>query len=112
MDFPMLVYLHRYREADADEAARSDKSSDVDMDAQSYFATDDLALDEWEQFEYRDMKMLRKVETHDDVTAVSVPKDHLDEHEVPGDTIQLRMADGETEYVENATIIEASDAEP
>lgn len=109
----MLVYLHRYREADADESARADEGGSVDHDASEYFDVDALDTDGWERIEHEGRAMLRTTETHEGVAAVSVPKDHLDpDRAVPGLTIQLRTAGGETEYVENARVVEVQDADP
>lgn len=109
----MLVYLHQYREAETKGNKERDVGGSVDHDTEEYFDTDELEADEWEEFDYDGTTLNRRVATFDDVTAVSVPKDHLEEQgDVPGVTIQLRTEGGETEYVENATIIEVSDPNP
>lgn len=108
----MLVYLHQYREGDATGNKQRDVGDDVEHDSEEYFNTDDLTADEWEQFDYKGKSLNRKVVEFEDVTAVSVPKDHLEEQDdIPGVTIQIRTQGGQ-EYVENATIIEVTDPEP
>jgi hypothetical protein len=109
----MLVYLHRYERGEAQGNRQRDEGDTVERTTEDYFGTDDLEADEWEQFDYHGTSIRRKVVEFDDVTAVSVPKDHLDEQEeVPGITIQLRMDGGEVEYVENARVIEVMDNDP
>lgn len=109
----MLVYLHQYREADADESARAEAGDSVDHDTSEYFDVDSLETDEWERFEYDGREVMRKTVEYDGVTAVSVPKDHLEDEDrdVPGLTIQLRTQGGQ-EYVENARVVEVQEADP
>lgn len=109
----MRVYLHQYKEGEASENRQRNEGDSVERTTEDYFNKDDLEPEEWEQFEYHGKSIRRKVVEFDDVTAVSVPKDHLEEQdEIPGVTIQLRTEGGEAEYVDNATIIEVMDANP
>lgn len=106
----MLVYLHQYREDDAEETVQSGEST-VDVSAGEYFDTDDLAVDEWERVDYGDKTVLRKPVVYEEVTRVSVPADVEEPDSLPGETLQLRVS-GETEYVENVELIEITDESP
>ncbi|SFL12440.1 hypothetical protein SAMN04487950_2601 [Halogranum rubrum] len=106
----MLVYLHQYRENDADETVGEDGPS-VDVSAGEYFDTEELAVDEWERIDYGDRTVFRKPTTYEGVTRVSVPADVEEPDDLPGETIQLRV-DGETTYVENVELIEITDENP
>lgn len=105
----MFVYLHQYREDDANETVRSDAEVDPEIDEQEYFNVDDLPLDEWERVERDDRVLQRRTVTYENVTAVSVPQDGSDD--LPGRTLQLRKNAG-TEYAENAVLVEAQDNNP
>jgi hypothetical protein len=105
----MLVYLHQYREDDANETVRSDADVDPDVDEEEYFDVDDLPLDEWERVERGDQVLQRRTLTYENVTAVSVPQESSDD--LPGRTLQLRK-DAGTEYVENTVLVEAQDHDP
>ncbi|AZH26451.1 hypothetical protein [Haloplanus aerogenes] len=107
----MLVHLHQYSETDANDVVRSGTDVDPETDKQSYFNADDLELDEWERVERDDDVILRRMLTYEDVTAVSAPQegDSPGDPDLPGQTLQLRMADSETGYIENSTLVEAQD---
>ncbi|WP_224336848.1 hypothetical protein [Haloprofundus halobius] len=107
----MLVYLHQYRESDADETVGGATS---DADEESYFgerldATEDQ---EWKSVDYGDRTVLRRALTFEDVTAVSVPRDvEAPDGGLPGVTVQLRK-DGDEEYVDDAVVVEVTDENP
>ncbi|WP_251343079.1 hypothetical protein [Haloplanus halophilus] len=105
----MLVYLHQYREDDANETVRSGSEVAPEIDEEEYFDVDDLTLDEWERVERGDRILQRRTLDYEDVTAVSVPRDG--DGDLPGRTLQLRTGT-ETEYVDNAVLIEAQDNDP
>ena len=110
----MLVYLHQYREDDAKETVRSGTDVTPDTDESAYFGVDDLDLDEWERIERDGRVLQRRAVEYDGVAAVSVPRDDGDgdgDEDLPGSTLQIRTGGG-TEYVENAVIVEAQDADP
>ncbi len=109
---PVLVHLHQYSEADANDVVRSGTDVDPETDKQSYFNVDDLELDEWERMERDDDVVLRRMLTYENVTAVSAPQDTgsvPSSDELPGQTLQLRKGNSETGYVENAELVEAQD---
>jgi hypothetical protein len=110
----MLVYVHQFREDDAKETTREDGDVGLDRTSEGYFDVDDLDVDTWERVEVGDRTLQRKATSFDDVTAVSVPDDYTDPDPegLPGATIQLRTAGGETEYVEDAVVVEVQDASP
>jgi hypothetical protein len=105
----VLVYLHQYREDDANETVRSDAEVAPEIDETEYFGVDDLTLDEWERVERDDRVLQRRTLTYEGVTAVSVPQD--DSSDLPGRTLQLRT-ESETEYVDDAVLVEAQDNDP
>lgn len=112
----MLVHLHQYSETDANDVVRSGTDVDPETDKQSYFDVDDLELDEWERVERDDDVVLRRILTYENVTAVSAPQEGGDGDSpghpgLPGRTLQLRMADSDTGYVENSKLVEAQDRE-
>jgi hypothetical protein len=107
----MLVYLHRYREEDAEEAAGDHSVDDPPHDSEGYFDVDELETDAWERVDYDGRSVLRKVVTYDGVMAISVPQDYTESGDLPGGTIQLRTQGGE-EYVEQAVVFEVQDASP
>lgn len=111
----VLVHLHQYRDTDANDVVRSGTDVDPETDKQSYFNADDLELDEWERVERDDDVVLRRMLTYEGVTAVSAPQNGDSDDDAPGNadlpgrTLQLRMADSDTGYVENSTLVEAQD---
>lgn len=110
----MLVYLHQYRENDANESVGGDEPS-IDVSPGEYFNVDELAVDEWNQVERGGHQILRRAVSYENVARVSVPErgvsEEGDSSPLPGERIQLRV-DGETEYVENATLVEITDETP
>ncbi|KTG10509.1 hypothetical protein AUR64_11200 [Haloprofundus marisrubri] len=105
----MLVYLHQYRESDANERVGGETS---DTDAESYFGEQLESTDDWESVEYGDREILRRALTFEEVTAVSVPRDVEEpDEEIPGVTVQLRK-DGDEEYVDDAVVVEVTDENP
>jgi hypothetical protein len=112
----MLVYVHQFREDDAKGTTREGGDVGLDRTSEGYFDVDDLDVDTRERVEVGDRTLQRKATTFDDVAAVSVPDDYTDPDPdpdgLPGATIQLRTAGGETEYVEDAVVVEVQDASP
>lgn len=137
----MLVYLHRYRDPDADAAAESDGEV-ADTDPEEYFGKEGLAPEtdddpepaegaevgptvddseaggegasepgEWERIEYGDRTLLRRPETYEGVTELSVPRDAEEPGDGPGETVQL-LIDGENRFVERAVVVEVTDENP
>ncbi|XVH32456.1 hypothetical protein ACNS7O_04520 [Haloferacaceae archaeon DSL9] len=109
----MLVYLHQYRADDAKDTVRSEGSVSPEMDGDEYFNADDVGNgDGWERVQFRGETLLRRAVTYDEVAAVSVPQENLEEtSDLPGDDVQLRRG-GEETYVEAAKIIEVVDENP
>lgn len=110
----MLVYLYEYRRDDAGETVRHGEEV-VDTDAEEYFGTDEPGPDEeWERIDAEGEVILRKASTHDDVAAVAMPEEEAesDDSGLPGRTLQIRTAGGDSYFVEQAEIVEAIDDDP
>ncbi|WIV66532.1 hypothetical protein [Natrialbaceae archaeon AArc-T1-2] len=110
----MLVHLNQYRRDDANETVRSDGDVDPDHESDEYFDTDELEADEgWERVTHRGETVLRRAMSYDDVAAVSVPQDDLEEtdDDLPGHDLQIRRG-GDTEIVTQAQLVEATDQNP
>lgn len=110
----MLVHVEQYRRDDADDGVRSDGEVSPDRGTDEYFDRETVESAEWERVEHGDRTLLRRSSSHDGVTAVSVPREPTEDDDpaLPGRTIQLRTAGGETHYVEQARIVEVQDADP
>ena len=108
----MLVHLAQYRRPDTTEAVRSDGDVDPETSPEEYFDKDELASEEWERVTRDGETLLRRTRSGDDVTAVAVPREGPEAHAgLPGRTIQLRIG-GDSEYVEQAEIVEVQDQDP
>ena len=114
----MLVHLHQYKheEVDFDDnrtAGESQTEDAVEHDEEAYFG-EDLDLDgaTWETVEYEGDPVQRREVKLDEVTAVSIPE-RPDEagSDLPGQTVQIRYGGG-SEYLDNALLVEAEDANP
>jgi len=114
----MLVHLHQYKheEVDFDDnrtAGESQTEDAVEHDDEAYFG-EDLDLDgaTWETVEYEGDPVQRREVKLDEVTAVSIPErsDEADP-DLPGQTVQIRYGGG-SEYLDNALLVEAEDANP
>lgn len=108
----MLVYLQQYSDDEAKETIRSEGEVEPDRDPDEHLDVDSLDSETWERTELDGRTVLRRAVTYDDVTALSVPEDYPHEGDLPGATIQLRTDGGETEYVEQAVVVEVQDATP
>jgi hypothetical protein len=115
----MLVHLHQYKHESVDfddnrTAGESQTEDSVDKDTSEYFAQRDLDAEEWETVEYENDPIQRRSITVGEVTAVSVPQEpaESDDPDLPGLTIQLRLAGGDTEYVGQTEIVEVQDEQP
>lgn len=109
----MLVHLRQYRRDDADDVVRSEGEVSPDRDPDEYFDRDGVEAEEWGRITYGGETILRRSSTHDDVVAVSVPKEETedDDADLPGRTVQLRTGGG-SHYVEQARIVEVQDVDP
>jgi hypothetical protein len=116
----MLVHLRQYKheEVQFDDnrtTGESQTEDSVDKDPEEYFGEDidDFDLEIWETIDYDDDPIQRRELSVDGVTAISVPEEPTDEDdsELPGRTVQLRFG-GDTEYVEQAVIVEVQDENP
>jgi len=114
----MLVHLHQYKheEVDFDDnrtAGESQTEDAVEHDDEAYFG-ENLDLDgaTWETVEYEGDPVQRREVKLDEVTAVSIPErpDEADP-DLPGQTVQIRYGGG-SEYLDNALLVEAEDANP
>jgi hypothetical protein len=116
----MLAYLHQYQHEQVSEgnrtAGESQTEDSVDKDSEEYFGEniENFESETWETVEYEDDPIQRRSVTVSGVTAVSVPQEPSegDDPDLPGITVQVRMAGGEEEFVEQARIIEVQDEEP
>jgi hypothetical protein len=105
----VIVHLHQYRDGDAKTTVESGDEV-VSQDTQEYFDTDELGPDEgWNQFEHGDRIIQRRGVTYEGVTEISMPEELEESGDVPGLDIQL-IVDGTNEFVENARIVEVTDA--
>ncbi|MFC7046924.1 hypothetical protein ACFQH6_17305 [Halobacteriaceae archaeon GCM10025711] len=108
----MLVHLAQYRRPDTTETVRSDGDVDPERSTEEYFGKDELASAEWERVTRDGETLLRRTRSVDGVTAVSVPREGTEgDAGLPGRTIQLRVG-GDSEYVEQAELVEIVDQEP
>lgn len=113
----MLTYLHQYKheEVDFDDnrtAGESQTEDAVDKDPEEYFGEDlELEADTWETIEYDGDPIQRREIEIDGVTAVSVPEDLATEDDLPGRTVQVRVAGG-VEHFDHAQVIEVEDPDP
>lgn len=117
----MLVYLYQYKHEDVEfddnrTAGESQTEDAVDKESEDYFGADieELDTETWETVEYEGDPIERRDVSVGGVTAVSVPQEPTDDDDptLPGVTIQLRFGAGETEYVEQAAIVEVQDESP
>jgi hypothetical protein len=117
----MLVYLHQYKEEAADfddnrTTGESQTEDSVDHDSEDYFGADveDFEAETWETVEHDGDPIQRRSVSIGRATAVSVPQEPTDEDDpdLPGVTIQVRMAGGEAEYVSQSAIVEVQDEQP
>jgi hypothetical protein len=116
----MLVHLKQYKheEVQFDDnrtTGESQTEDSVDKEPEEYFGhdLDDLDAETWETVEYEGDPIQRREVSVDGVTAVSVPEEPTDEDDtdLPGRTVQLRFG-GDTDYVEQAVIVEVQDENP
>lgn len=109
----MLVHLYQYREPDTTDSVRSGDDVSPETSSSEYFDVDDLETDEWERVEIDGRVLQRRAVEYDDVAAISTPRDEGegDGDDLPGTTFQVRTGGG-AEYVENAVLVEAQDADP
>ena len=114
----MLVHLRQYKheEVDFDDnrtTGESQTEDTVDKEAEEYFGEElDLEGATWETVEYRGDPVQRREVELDGVTAVSMPDDEGEaDGDLPGQTVQIRYGGG-VEHLENATLVEAEDANP
>lgn len=110
----MLVHLDQYQHDDADDSVRSAGAVSPETSAEDYFGSESVEAGEWERVDLDGETVLRRSSSHDGIAAVSVPEERADgdDPDLPGRTIQLRTAGGETRYVEQAVIVEVQDADP
>ena len=117
----MLVHLHQYQEEAADfddnrTAGESQTEDAIDHDDEDYFGADvdDFDAETWETVEYDGDPIQRRSVSIDEATAVSVPQEPTDDDDpdLPGVTIQVRMAGGEAEYVPQSAVVEVQDENP
>lgn len=121
----MLVHLRQYKheEADFDDnrtTGESQTEDTVDKDSEEYFGEniDNLETETWETVEHDGDPIERRSVSIGEVTAVSVRRDSTEDNEersdpdLPGQRIQIRLAGGDTEFIEQAMIIEVQDENP
>lgn len=117
----MLAYFHQYQEEEADfddnrTTGESQTEDSVNKDSEEYFGAniENFEAETWETVEHDGDPIQRRSVTIGDVTAVSVPQEPADDDDpnLPGVTVQVRLAGGEEEFLEQAEIIEIQDEEP
>ncbi len=114
----MLAYLHQYQHEQADfddnrTTGESQTEDTVDKDSEEYFGAniESFEADTWETIEHDGDPVQRRSISIGDVTAVSA-RQESDDPSLPGQQVQVRMAGGEEEFVEQAVIVEVQDEEP
>ena len=116
----MLAHLHQYQHEQVEDANRtageSQTEDSVDKDSEEYFGenVEDFEAETWETVDHEGDPVQRRSVTIGNVTAVSVPQEPTedDDPDLPGVTIQVRLDGGNTEYVEQAVVVEVQDEAP
>lgn len=116
----MLAHLHQYQHEQVEDANRtagdSQTEDSVNKDSEEYFGAniENFEAETWETVEHEGDPVQRRTITIGDVSAVSVPQEPSedDDPNLPGVTLQVRLAGGDSEFVEQATIVEVQDEEP
>jgi len=115
----MLVDLKQYKHEEVqfdDERTTGESQTEDSLDkgSEEYFGEDieEFDGDTWETVEYEGDPVQRREVKLDEVTAVSIPErpDEADP-DLPGQTVQIRYGGG-SEYLDNALLVEAEDANP
>lgn len=113
----MLAYLHQYQHEQVEDtnrtAGESQTEDSVNKDSEEYFGAniESFEAETWETVEYDGDPVQRRSVTVGDVTAVSA-RQESDDPSLPGQQVQVRMAGGEEEFVEQAVIVEVQDEQP
>lgn len=110
----MLVHLRQYRREDANENVRSEEGFEPDQSPEDYFDRDDVGPAEWERETHDGETVEQRGISLDGVAAVSVPEQPAegDDPNLPGRTLQVRLAGGGQEFVPQAEIVEVTDDDP